>query len=149
VNITIKDNLRKRRQATARLRPRLQALLSRSGLAECELSVLLVGDRAMRGLNRVWRGIDRTTDVLSFSQREGRFSEIRPELLGDIVICVPQAERQAADAGHSLARELERLLVHGLVHILGYDHERGPAEAARMRRKERQFLERLEKGISA
>jgi probable rRNA maturation factor len=103
----------------------------------------------MRGLNRVWRGIDRTTDVLSFSQREGRFSEIRPELLGDIVICVPQAERQAADAGHSLARELERLLVHGLVHILGYDHERGPAEAARMRRKERQFLERLEKGISA
>jgi probable rRNA maturation factor len=107
------------------------------------LSILFTGDRTMRTLNRFWRNVDRTTDVLSFSQREGRFPEIRPELLGDIVISVPQADRQAREAGHTLAREVERLLVHGLLHLLGYDHERGPAEAGRMRRREREFMKRL------
>lgn len=94
----------------------------------------------MRSLNRTWRNIDRTTDVLSFSQREGRFSGIQPELLGDIVISVPQAYRQAREAGHTLTREIELLLVHGLLHLLGYDHELGPTEAIKMRRREREFL---------
>ncbi len=122
---------------------RLAKLLRSSGFPDAELSVLFVGDRAMRTLNHEWRHIDRTTDVLSFSQREGRFAEIRPELLGDIVISVPRAERQAREAGHTLTREIERLLVHGLLHLLGYDHERGPAEAGRMRRRERQFMKRI------
>ena len=97
----------------------------------------------MRSLNHAWRGIDRTTDVLSFSLREGPFSAIQPDLLGDIVISVPIADRQARAAGHSLTRELERLLVHGLAHLLGYDHERGPREAKRMRRKELQLMNRI------
>jgi probable rRNA maturation factor len=96
----------------------------------------------MRSLNRTWRQVDRTTDVLSFSQREGQFPDIQPQVLGDIVICLPQAERQARDAGHSLVREIDRLLVHGILHLLGYDHERSSAEAVRMRRKERQLLAR-------
>jgi len=97
----------------------------------------------MRTLNRTWRRIDRTTDVLSFSQREGQFPDIQPQVLGDIVISLPRAEQQARDAGHSLAREIDRLLIHGLLHLLGYDHERSPAEALRMRRKERQLLARI------
>ncbi len=97
----------------------------------------------MRSLNRRYRGIDRTTDVLSFSFREGAFADLRPDILGDIVISVPQAERQARQAGHPFAREVELLLVHGLVHLLGYDHERGPSEARRMRRRERQFLKQV------
>ncbi len=126
----------------AKLRTRLGTLLRASGLPDAELSVLFVGDRAMRTLNRVWRGKDRTTDVLSFSLREGPFSDIQPGLLGDIVISVPAADRQARAAGQPFTRELERLLVHGLVHLLGYDHERGPIEAERMRRKERQLVNR-------
>jgi rRNA maturation RNase YbeY len=118
--------------------------LRSSGLPDAELSILFTGDRAMRTLNRVWRNADRTTDVLSFSQREGRFAEIQPELLGDIVISVPQADRQAREAGHTLTHEIERLLVHGLLHLLGYDHERGPAEAGRMRRREREFMKRID-----
>ena len=94
----------------------------------------------MRSLNRRYRGVDRTTDVLSFSLREGGFPSVQPDLLGDIVISVPRADRQASEAGHSLSREIERLLIHGLVHLLGYDHERGPSHALRMRRKERQLL---------
>jgi len=107
------------------------------------LSVLFVGDRAMRTLNRTWRNKDRATDVLSFPLREGWFLHIQPDMLGDIVISVPFAERQAKAEGHSLAVELDRLLVHGLVHLLGYDHEQGLTEARRMERKERQLLKRL------
>jgi probable rRNA maturation factor len=97
----------------------------------------------MRSLNRRFRGIDRTTDVLSFSFREGAFGDLRPDALGDIVVSVPQAERQAREARHSFVREIEILLIHGLLHLLGYDHERGPSEARRMRRREQQFLKRL------
>ncbi len=97
----------------------------------------------MRSLNRRYRGIDRTTDVLSFSFREGAFGDLRPEALGDIVISVPRADRQAREAGHPLNHEIEILLIHGLVHLLGYDHERSPSEARRMQLRERQFLERI------
>lgn len=94
----------------------------------------------MRTLNRRYRGKDKPTDVLSFSLQEGEFAHIQPNILGDIVISVPTAARQAADAGHSFKKEIDRLLVHGLLHLIGYDHERGPREAARMRRKEQDLL---------
>lgn len=97
----------------------------------------------MRKLNHTWRGKNETTDVLSFSLWEGRFKRIRTALLGDIVISVPTAERQARAEGHALSRELDRLLVHGLVHLLGYDHERGGEAARRMASKERQLLKKL------
>lgn len=97
----------------------------------------------MRALNRRYRDLDQTTDVLSFSLREGRFSHIQPDMLGDIVISVPAAARQAREGGRSFTAELDRLLVHGLAHLLGYDHERGREEARRMKRKEQQLLKRL------
>jgi probable rRNA maturation factor len=105
--------------------------------------VLFTGDRAMRTLNRRYRAQDRTTDVLSFSLREGEFPDVQPRMLGDIVIAVPVAARQAREEGHSLVREFDRLLAHGLAHLLGYDHERVPREARRMSKKERQLLESL------
>lgn len=97
----------------------------------------------MRSLNRRYRGRDRTTDVLSFSLREGAFPRVQPAMLGDIVVSVPSAERQAREYGHSLEREIDRLLVHGLLHLVGYDHERGGAEQRRMERRERQLLRGL------
>jgi probable rRNA maturation factor len=107
-------------------------LLGGLRLAESELSILLVSDRVMRDLNRRWRSRDRPTDVLSFPQDEGR-----GPLLGDVVISVDTARRQAAARGTTLGREADRLLIHGLLHLLGYDHERSDAEARRMRRRER------------
>ena len=123
---------------------KLEKLLQGLGLPEAELSVLFIGDRAMRTLNHAWRNRDKTTDVLSFPLREGRFPHIQPDMLGDIVISVPVAVRQADEAGHSLTVELERLLVHGLLHLLGYDHEQGLREARRMERRERQLLKKLD-----
>jgi probable rRNA maturation factor len=131
--------------------PSLAARLARSGrrlLAglrrpDAELSVVLVSDRMIRTLNRRWRGKDRATDVLSFSQLEGD-GRAPVDLLGDVVISVPTARRQARERGESLAREGERLLIHGLLHLLGYDHERSAAEAARMRRREAALARLLE-----
>jgi probable rRNA maturation factor len=114
-------------------------LMSFERLLDAEVSVLLIGDRAMRTLNRRYRGKDRTTDVLSFPLREGRFSLVQQHLLGDIVISVPAAARQARAAGETLLDEIDRLLVHGFLHLLGYDHERGEAEARRMEARERRL----------
>ena len=90
----------------------------------------------MRDLNHRYRGRDRTTDVLAFAQREGAAGA--PDgLLGDVVISLDTARRQARKHRATQGREAERLLVHGLLHLLGYDHERSPAEARRMQRRER------------
>ncbi len=104
---------------------------------------MVVGDRAMRTLNRRYRGKDRTTDVLSFPFHEGPFAGVVPHALGDIVLSLPTAVRQAREAGEPLGREIDRLLIHGLLHLLGYDHERGPADQRRMQRRERMLMETL------
>ena len=109
--------------------------------------MLLVSDREMRRLNRRWRGRDRTTDVLAFAQREG--ADSAPDgLLGDVVISVDTARRQGAERGETLGREGERLLIHGLLHLLGYDHERSAADARRMQRRERALARVLASGAS-
>ncbi|MBY0273988.1 rRNA maturation RNase YbeY [Candidatus Binatia bacterium] len=106
-----------------------------------ELSVALVRDDEMHRLNRDYRGKDRTTDVLAFALREGEATGTQqPGLLGDVVISVPTAERQARERGHATERELAELLLHGILHLLGYDHERTPAEARRMFAKQRALL---------
>ena len=106
-----------------------------------ELSVALVHDDEMQRLNRDYRGKDRTTDVLAFALREGEDTSVQePGLLGDVVVSVPTAERQARERGHALDRELAELLAHGILHLLGYDHERSPAEARRMFREQRRVL---------
>jgi probable rRNA maturation factor len=92
-----------------------------------EVSVSFVSDDEIHELNRTYRGVDRPTDVLSFALREGEEDFPVPdegaELLGDIVISIPTAVRQAREYGHSVEREVGFLLVHGFLHLLGYDHQ--------------------------
>ncbi len=99
-----------------------------------EVSVLFCGDRLMAGLNRRWRGKDRSTDVLAFPAEA-----VAAGFLGDIVISLPYAARQARTRGESRAREVDRLLVHGYLHLLGYDHEtdHGEMEALEARLRKR------------
>lgn len=117
----------------------------------CEISVVFVNDRVMRELNLAWRSKDKTTDVLSFPLEEDvwacidRPDGLPPVALGDIVISVPQAMRQADAYGVTLSEEIARLLVHGTLHLLGYDHERGTAEARAMRSLEAAILRKMEK----
>jgi rRNA maturation RNase YbeY len=90
---------------------------------EYEVSVAFVGDREMITLNHRYRGKRKTTDVLSFGEDGGWPGKGAKGLLGDVVISVAQAERQAKAAGRPLHSELAMLLVHGTLHLLGYDHE--------------------------
>jgi rRNA maturation RNase YbeY len=125
----------------ARLDRLARAILSDVGEASAELSILFVGDQRMRGLNRRYRGKDRTTDVLAFAMREASHSSAG--LLGDVVIAVPTAARQAKQGQRSLDEELTVLLTHGILHLCGYDHERSEKEARRMHRRERMILQSL------
>jgi probable rRNA maturation factor len=115
-----------------------RVILSDVGEASAELGIMFVGDQRMRGLNRRYRGKDSTTDVLAFAMREASHSNAG--LLGDVVIAVPTAARQAKQGQRSLDEELTVLLVHGILHLCGYDHERSKKEARRMHRRERMIL---------
>ena len=111
-----------------RLRPWLRELLGALAPGHDTVSVLFTSDRRMRELNRTWRDRDRPTDVLSFpgsESPEGRH-------LGDVAISVPTARRQARSAGHGTERELRVLLLHGVLHCLGYDHETDDGEMERL-----------------
>ena len=110
---------------------------------DAELSIVLVDDAEMRRLNGLYRRIDRPTDVLAFAMREGGGSDLHPHVLGDVVISLDTAGRQAAARGVSTADEVRVLLTHGVLHLLGYDHERSPAEARRMFRKQRDLIRQL------
>ena len=107
-------------------------MLRALGLEGAELSILLCDDATIHGLNRDYRRKDQPTDVLAFAMREGEGGEASPELLGDVVISLDTARRQAAEGGRAIAREVTVLLAHGLLHLLGFDH-RTEAEDRRMR----------------
>jgi len=111
-----------------------------------EVDIVLADSHTMRELNRLYRGKDEPTDILSFAAHEGEaFIEAPGEVpgLGEIVICLPVAESQAAAAGRPLAGEVAHLLVHGLLHVLGIDHEVSPADEARMQDREDELLTAL------
>jgi probable rRNA maturation factor len=104
------------------------------------LSILITDDGEIRDLNREYRGVDRPTDVLSFSQMEGEGGDPDHHLLGDVVISWDRAVSQGEASGHGTRVELRRLLVHGLLHLFGYDHERDDEQKARMRELEEKYL---------
>ncbi len=112
-----------------------------------EISVTFVDDERIHELNREYRNVDRSTDVLSFPLGENGVYDKNPEngacLLGDIVISVETAVRQAETYGHSLQREIGFLTVHSMLHLLGYDHVNGGIEEVRMREKEEHVLTEL------
>jgi probable rRNA maturation factor len=96
------------------------------------VTIAFVSDRAMRGLNRQWRGKKRTTDVLSFPSAQDEFEKSEGLTLGDVVISVEQAVRQAGEHGLSFEEELKQLILHGLLHLCGYDHETDKGEMNRL-----------------
>lgn len=127
-------------------------LLGLLGLGGAELSVVLCDDAQIRALNARWRGKDAPTDVLSFAMREGAAmpgagsdpgsDPGSGENLGDLIISLDTAARQAREQGHALPQEARILLIHGLLHLLGHDHLQ-PGERARMQAEEARLLARL------
>ena len=115
--------------SSAAVRAAAQAMLRALRLEDAELSIVLCDDRHMRALNRRHRGKDRTTDVLAFALHEGRpLLGADARMLGDVVISLPTAARQARAARKNTADEVRMLLAHGLLHLLGDDHQTRAAE---------------------
>jgi len=110
--------------------------------AETALAILVTDDDEVREMNRRFLGVDEPTDVLSFPDEADDFVQgiADQTLLGDIAISLPTAARQAAQIGHPLDAELAHLLVHGILHLCGYDHVGSAEEEARMRTREEHYL---------
>ena len=116
-------DLKKVRRAT-------QRILTELGLLDAELSVVLVDDARIRDLNRQYLNRDKPTNILAFPMREGEFSTLHPNLLGDLVISVETAERQSDRFGLDEMEMVILLMVHGILHLIGYEHE-GTKKGAR------------------
>jgi probable rRNA maturation factor len=110
-----------------------------------ELSILLVDDQQIAKLNLTYLNRKGPTNVIAFPMREGQFNEITPNLLGDVVISMETARSEAEAAQLSLENRFNQLLIHGILHLLGYDHEQTQAEADRMEAKSKTLLEMLDK----
>jgi len=122
-----------------------QAVLDHeSQMSESELTIVLTDDARLHQLNREYLGVDAPTDVLSFPASETD-PETGVQYLGDILISIPRAQVQADAAGHALESEVQLLVVHGVLHLLGHDHAE-PEEKARMWRAQSEILEHLELG---
>jgi len=116
-------------------------ILSVSGCPDAQLSILIVDDAMIQEVNRDYLSKDRPTNVISFAMQEGEGRGVQPNLLGDVVISAETAARDACEAKSTFESELYFLLLHGILHLLGYDHERGTeTEAKRMEDREREVL---------
>jgi probable rRNA maturation factor len=133
LRVTLLNRQRRRRVSAARLRRVLAGAAASLGV-KGELALVLAGDRLLRRLNRQYRGKDRPTDVLSFPGDGGEAG------LGDVVISVATAERNARGLGRTLPQELDVLALHGLLHVLGHDHETDDGTMDRLERRLRRRL---------
>jgi len=148
MNILIKNQQRQRpldKSKITRTALHILSLSDRSGHAGTELSILFVGDKKMTQLNTAYRGIRKSTDVLSFEAQIPLQKGMDSNILGDIVINIPRAELQAGTFGTGFYDEICRLLIHGILHLLGYDHEKSEYAARKMRKKEQEIMDAVKK----
>jgi len=146
--VLVSNTQRKVRLSAGSLKMAAGSVLEYMGCPNAELSVLITGDRKMRALNRQYRGMDKTTDVLSFPALEGKavLKAVSggeggpPMVLGDIVISASRALKQSGEIGQTLDDEMVFLLVHGILHLLGYDHEGSPSEKSVMEKTQKEII---------
>lgn len=120
----------------------VRAILKELGFEQADLSILFVDDRKIRRLNRSYFRHDRPTDVIAFSQLEGKQLLHNRLFLGDVVISIPTTRRQAKEYGNSFYQELFLYLCHGILHLLGYE-DKTPQQARRMEKKQREILKKI------
>ncbi len=121
----------------------VQVILNDLDSPDGEISIVLVDDPQIAVLNEQYLSRQGPTNVIAFAMREGEFSHLTPHLLGDVVISMQTAAAEARIAGISLERRFRELLIHGILHLFGYDHERSEEEARRMDARSRDLLERV------
>ncbi|MFO7911778.1 MAG: rRNA maturation RNase YbeY [Desulfotignum sp.] len=129
---------------TPTLRKKTELILNALGCNHQEISIVIMDDAQIQELNQNFRGICRPTNVLAFPMQEGEFTDITPELLGDVVISAQTARKEANAAGITLEERMSQLLVHGILHLLGFDHETTESNAEEMETKSLEILRQIE-----
>ncbi len=114
------------------------------GCKACEISLVIMDDKGIKELNKTFRNVPNPTNVLAFPMQEGEFGNISPGLLGDVVISAQTAEREAGEAGIALEERMSQLLIHGILHLVGFDHEKGTEQARDMEKKSLELLRLIE-----
>ena len=114
----------------------LDFALKKEKLENVEFNIIFVDNKTIHEINRTYRNVDRVTDVISFALEDNKTIELDHRLLGDIYICIERAEEQAKEYGHSFLRELSFLTIHGLLHLLGYDHMEKDEEEIMFKKQE-------------
>ncbi len=144
MEVVVQSRQKRRRVGPEKVKKMVERILSDLGCSsESELSILLVDDDEIQRLNREYLCRDRPTNVLAFAMREGKDPYLTPALLGDVVVSTETAQREALQRDVTLEEEMALLLVHGILHLLGYDHEDDPSAAAKMEAKEQDILMHL------
>lgn len=141
MSVDVVRKIKGKKVSLRRLKKTARRILHLLNQHHSELSLVLVGNHEIQELNASHRNKNEPTDVLSFPSGENLPQGI--EILGDVVISVEQAEKQARKGKKTLEREIESLLIHGILHLLGYDHERSGKEATIMRRMEKKIHREL------
>ena len=141
MNLQIKNNQNKIKIDKRRIRSTLRKIMHHLDCVDKEISICFVNDEKIRILNKQYLAKDRPTNVLSFSMRESDYGDINPHVLGDIVISVETAKTDAGQGGLNFAQEIDFLLIHGLLHLLGYNHENTTKYAVKkMKEKEKELF---------
>lgn len=144
MRIQIENRQRKQKILKRPLRKIAQKILNVSGFPNAELSLLILDNAGIQQINRDYLQRDWPTNVISFAMQEGVGSGVQPSLLGDVVISAERAAADAEEAGVPFEHELVFLLLHGVLHLLGYDHERGTEQQAEeMEAREREIFTAL------
>ena len=130
---------------TQTIRKKTELILNALGCDSHEISIVIMDDAHIQALNQTFRQISSPTNVLAFPMQEGEYSGITPGLLGDVVISAQTAAREADTAGITTGERMSQLLVHGILHLLGFDHEGDPAKADDMETKSLEILKHIEK----
>ncbi len=132
MEVQIDNRQSNHRISKKKIRQTAIAILNALDYPDAELSILLVDDQQIAQFNRDYLNRKGPTNVIAFPMRTGRFSEITPNLLGDVVISADTAHREGQSAGFSMQDRLDQLLIHGILHLCDYDHENTKTEARRM-----------------
>ena len=144
MEVQISNRQNNHRISKKKIHQTASVILNALDYPDAELSILIVDDQLIAQFNRQYLNREGPTNVIAFSMRQGPFSDIAPNLLGDVVISADTAHREAQSAGISTQDRFDQLLIHGTLHLLGYDHEDTVDEAQKMEEKAKELLQLLE-----
>ena len=144
MEVLIDNRQKKYKISMTTIQQKTRDILNALACHDAELSILIVDDPQIAILNKKYLHRHGPTNVIAFPMRTDPFSKINPELLGDVVISVETAEKEGKSIGISMEERFTQLLVHGILHLLGYDHENSEQEADRMEKKSDEILKLIE-----